>query len=168
MESSSKTTTTTVVVVVGSAELSPIELKGIVPEVSNLATTNRTQWLYVTDVVTSANHRRLGVGTKLMDAIETAATLQSNATRIYLHVCPENIGAMKFYFKRGFQKTTMCSEEIDADKLAAVAGARGQILLQKELITGDNADEQIQKRNSMNKQRTWGGYKGFAKMQTKT
>ena len=97
MESSSKTTTTTVVVVVGSAELSPIELKGIVPEVSNLATTNRTQWLYVTDVVTSTAHRRLGVGTKLMDAMERAAMLQFNATtRIYLHVHPENIGAMKF------------------------------------------------------------------------
>mmetsp|Transcript_8475 Transcript_8475/g.20385 ORF Transcript_8475/g.20385 Transcript_8475/m.20385 type:complete len:220 (-) Transcript_8475:1316-1975(-) len=160
-----KVQTTTVV---GSAELSPIELKGLTP-VSHL-TTNR-KWLYVTDVVTSTKHRRLGVGTKLMDAMERAATLQFNATRIYLHVRPENIGAMTFYFKRGFQKTTMCSEEVDATKLAEAAGARGQILLQKELITstGDNDDEQTHKRNSMNKQRARGGNKGFAKKkETKT
>ncbi|CAJ1965137.1 unnamed protein product [Cylindrotheca closterium] len=147
--------------VVGSAELSPIELKGLLP-VSHLATTRK--WLYVTDVVTSATHRRLGVGTKLMDAVERAAALQFNATRIYLHVRSENSGAMEFYFKRGYQKTSMCySKEVDEDKLAEAAGAREQILLQKELVAGDYDDEQMQKRNNIKKRSARGGNKGFAK-----
>lgn len=155
------------ITVVGSAELSPIELKGLTPA-SHLPTNRR--WLYVTDVVTSTTHRRLGIGTNLMDAMQIEATSQFNATRLYLHVHPENIGAMEFYVKRGFQKTTASSQEIDEAKLAEAAGARGQILLQKELIIGGNDDvEQIHRRNIRNKHRRRDCNKGFAKTkETKT
>ena len=145
--------------VVGSAELSPIELQGLVPA-SHLKANKK--WLYVTDVLTCTNHRRLGVGTALMDAMENAAVSQ-NGTRIYLHVHPENIGAIEFYIQRGYQ-TSCCPEEVIATKLAEAAGAIGQTLLRKELAVSEKnhiVDHQNQKRNGIHP-RTKGG-KGFGK-----
>jgi len=63
-------------IVVGTAELSPIEFEGTsVPVAHQQQTQTQTQTqkhvsLYVTDVVTSSKHRRMGIANQLMDALE--------------------------------------------------------------------------------------------------
>lgn len=148
--------------VVGSAELSPIEVRGLTPP--SLSETE-SKWLYVTDVVTSSSHRRLGVGTALMDAMEREAALQLNATRIYLHVCTDNTGAIEFYCKRGYLEAKTSDDQVDTEKLAEAAGAIGQMLLQKELILGEmqeNDPARQRKQVGFGKQKQ-GGKKGFGK-----
>lgn len=147
-------------IIVGSAELSPIELQGLMPGSHQIS--NR-KWLYVTDVVTSTNHRRLGVGAALMDAMESAAMLKFNATRIYLHVRPDNIGAMEFYLKRGYQKTPRHQENVNSTKLAEAAGAIGQTLLQKELVADSNFNDKQQDNRKLIKSLAIVGNKGFGK-----
>jgi GNAT superfamily N-acetyltransferase len=138
-------------VIVGSAELSPIELKGTLP--SSLATT-KISWLYVTDVVTSSDHRRLGVGTALMDAIEEHASKNMSCTRIYLHVCPGNGGALRFYATRGYSQVPN-NAELDTDRLAEAAGTQGQLLLFKELLSSRPSKQ------SHKKEKRGKGGKGF-------
>ena len=54
-------------VVVGAAELSSIELENcITNDISSANNVLTTHPLYITDVVTSSNHRRFGIGMKLM------------------------------------------------------------------------------------------------------
>lgn len=131
-------------IVVGSAELSPIELRGTM----DASTTANTPWLYVTDVVTSSNHRRLGVGNALMDAVEEHASQHMSCTRIYLHVCPDNEGAIRFYNKRGYSQVSN-NAELDAKSLAQAAGTEGQFLLFADLAL--RGSQKMRKRGSKSK-----------------
>ena len=73
--------------VVGSAELSSIELQNcIINSNSNDNKYEIAAPLYITDVVTSSNHRRFGIGTKLMTEIERCAFYELNTRIVFLHV----------------------------------------------------------------------------------
>eukprot|EP00980_Cylindrotheca_fusiformis_P010418 scaffold2315_cov113-Cylindrotheca_fusiformis.AAC.11 len=131
--------------VVGSAELSPIEISAAM--MSSSDETNFTS-LYVTDVVTSSNHRRMGVGSAIMDALECHAIEKSNCSRIYLHVSPSNNGALEFYKKRGYsQVTDDAGQLLDTAKLAEAAGTEGQLLLFKDLLSNELSQRRSKKRN---------------------
>lgn len=145
---------------VGAAELSLAEFEGAV-------STNRNCW-YVTDVVTSSKHRRMGIANQLMDCVERYAydhdhgktsdgTFTTNGNRnnattttLYLHVKPDNQAALQFYqsSKRGYAVPKFNElEGLDCEKLAENAGTKGQLLLCKTLTienlppTWNSADE---------------------------
>ena len=125
----------TMTVAVGAAELSPVEFEGTL--LLEEDDTSRVRW-YVTDVVTSSNHRRMGVANLLMDEMERYAFLRSETTSVtlYLHVKSGNDAAMAFYQnpKRGYAKPTRDElTGLNVDKLACNAGTEGQILLCKTL-----------------------------------
>lgn len=110
---------------VGAGELSPIELWGAV-----VSENENGSFLYVTDVVTVQTHRRAGVGTALMDAMEEHA-MQQGISELFLHVEKDNAQAIKFYEKRQFKVPS--SAALDVDCLAKNAGTEGQMLLSKKL-----------------------------------
>jgi len=86
--------------VVGAAELSPIELQNCIINSDN---NNETATpLYITDVVTSSNHRRFGIGTKLMTEVERCAVYELNSRVVFLHVEYDNVTARKFYERLGY------------------------------------------------------------------
>jgi GNAT superfamily N-acetyltransferase len=167
----------------GAAELSPIEFEGaiqqiqiqqLLPPVSEGTTTNdscgsnnsRKRW-YITDVVTSSKHRRMGIANALMDALErhayqqqqqhaqqrdrekegvaVAAAAAATTTTLYLHVKDGNDAAMAFYANpdRGYSPPTPCElVGLDTEKLAANAGTLGQTLLCKTLTDANVPPEQ--------------------------
>lgn len=95
-------------VVVGAAELSPIELQGCV-DISRSDTNDNDNdpnsinaAMYITDVVTSSKHRRLGIGLKLMHEVERVAWKEMGTRIVFLHVKYDNIGARKFYERLGY------------------------------------------------------------------
>lgn len=88
----------------GAAELSPMEFAGAVTAAVDPV------FLYVTDVVTSQHYRRRGVGNALMVAMEEEAARlcresQQEYACLFLHVFPDNDGAIQFYCnpKLGYQ-----------------------------------------------------------------
>ena len=100
--------------IVGAAELSPIEFEGTQPcrgEADPRPNDQNHVSLYVTDVVTSSKHRRMGIANRLMDALEHYAyeTFASgkgkesenendtSVVTLYLHVKPDNPSARSFY-----------------------------------------------------------------------
>lgn len=116
--------------IIGSAELSPIELRGA-------ATMPRPHGiLYVTDVITSRLHRRKGVAHALMAALENAAVVKGS-TKLLLHVDPTNGAALHFYQspKVGYSEAIPANvlASLDVDRLAENADTKGQILLFKSL-----------------------------------
>ena len=133
---------------VGAAELSPAEFEGALQE----SIQSRHRW-YVTDVVTSSHHRRMGIANKLMEYMEQYAydhskdsttttgdnrepTTSTTPTTLYLHVKPDNHAALQFYQspKRGYTVPTNDElEGLDCKKLAETAGTQGQLLLCKTL-----------------------------------
>jgi ribosomal protein S18 acetylase RimI-like enzyme len=139
---------------VGAAELSPIEFDGaitlqqsenddaVLPTIVQPPTR-----LYVSDVVTSSRHRRMGIANTLMDALELFALDKFGAdTMLYLHVKKENVAARKFYEnpKRGYAAPTSKQlEHIDIGRLEDNAGTAGQILMCKSLDCG-----QLEKKNT--------------------
>ncbi|KAL7465032.1 hypothetical protein ACHAXS_005360 [Conticribra weissflogii] len=90
---------------VGAAELSPIEMKGAIWESHSVNNVNTTKCaalpLYITDVVTSSEFRRCGIGSALMNAVEMAAW-DMGAPCVFLHVKHDNVRAMKFYQRLGY------------------------------------------------------------------
>ena len=135
--------------VVGSAELSPIEFNGCFDlgataaastttatttllassNNTNISTYNHNQYWYITDVVTARTHRRKGIASELMKALEchasevllsslasttpsasattttattTTTTTTNTSTVLLLHVEPDNEGALKFYQRLGY------------------------------------------------------------------
>lgn len=110
---------------VGAGELSPIELWGAV-----VSENENGSFLYVTDVVADQTHRRAGVGTALMDAMEEHA-MQQGISELFLHVEKDNAQAIKFYEKRQFKVPSGAA--LDVDCLAKNAGTEGQMLLSKTL-----------------------------------
>lgn len=95
-------------VVVGAAELSPIELQGCV-DISRSDTNDNDNdpnsinaAMYITDVVTSSKHRRLGIGLRLMHEVERIAWKEMGTRIVFLHVKYDNIGARKFYERLGY------------------------------------------------------------------
>lgn len=127
------TSTTSTYVPVGAAELSPIEFDGAIKSQQQ-----STRFLYVTDVVTSSRHRRMGIANTLMDALESFALETYGAdTILYLHVKEDNVAAQKFYEnpKRGYAApTTEHLRNIDVSRLEDNAGTAGQILMCKSLV----------------------------------
>lgn len=127
---------------VGAAELSPIEFDGaITPQLSHDKDTSTAQQptrLYVTDVVTSSKHRRIGIANKLMDSLESFALENFGTdTMLYLHVKKGNAAAQKFYQnpKRGYvAPTSEQLQNIDVRRLEDNAGTAGQILMCKSLL----------------------------------
>ena len=98
-------------VVVGAAELSPIELQGCVDISCTDTNDNDNEHydpnsinaaMYITDVVTSSKHRRLGIGLKLMHEVERVAWKEMGTRIVFLHVKYDNIGARKFYERLGY------------------------------------------------------------------
>ena len=98
--------------VVGAAELSPIELQGCV-DISCTDTNDNDNdhyydpnsinaAMYITDVVTSSKHRRLGIGLRLMHVVERIAWKEMGTRIVFLHVKYDNIGARKFYERLGY------------------------------------------------------------------
>mmetsp|Transcript_6814 Transcript_6814/g.14294 ORF Transcript_6814/g.14294 Transcript_6814/m.14294 type:complete len:285 (-) Transcript_6814:4-858(-) len=122
-------------IAVGAAELSPIEFNGA--ETGKYITGDASSpKLYVTDVVTSSKHRRMGIANSLMDAVELCACdmCNDNDILLYLHVKRDNEPALNFYSnpKRGYAVPR--SEQlkgIDVNQLEKNAGTAGQILLHK-------------------------------------
>ena len=87
--------------VVGAAELSSIELQNCINSGSNNDVEIATP-LYITDVVTSSNHRRFGIGTKLMTEVERVALYEMNSRIVLLHVEYDNVPARQFYERLGY------------------------------------------------------------------
>jgi len=90
--------------VVGAAELSSIELQNCIIN-SNSSDNNDIDIaapLYITDVVTSSNHRRFGIGTKLMAEVERVALYELNSRIVLLHVEYDNVAARMFYEQLGY------------------------------------------------------------------
>lgn len=122
-------TTTTVV---GAAELSPVELKGVFTIAGKNAALfgnvnaiiSEAMPLYVTDVVTSSAHRRLGIGSKLMDAAEKTAREMGSRFQ-FLHVEHDNIGARTFYERLGYVTVDI---EMVQGEAAATTNGNGIIL----------------------------------------
>lgn len=90
-------------VVVGAAEVSPIELEGVLQHQrrnhethqqneNKIEKKDERMMLYVTDVVTDRNHRRLGVAYSLMMAMEEHARVRGCHT-LLLHVVVDDTAA---------------------------------------------------------------------------
>jgi ribosomal protein S18 acetylase RimI-like enzyme len=147
----------------GCGEASPIEMREAAVVVENNVETTRSTRdvdgtattttqvvvdLYVTDVVTAAQHRRKGIARALMTALE------QYADRLWLHITAENVSARLFYESLGYReykndnrnddentdpnnRATLIpggchnSMMIDAEKLAEASGPIGQTLLWK-------------------------------------
>jgi GNAT superfamily N-acetyltransferase len=92
--------------VVGAAELSPIETRDCILY-NNLQEVelNASIAMYATDVVTSSSHRRLGIGSKLMTALEDYAW-NLGCRFILLHVEYNNALAIEFYHRLGYVNVT--------------------------------------------------------------
>jgi len=122
---------------VGAAELSKVEFEGTLQSAPDEKFEDSKTRLYVTDVVTCSQHRRKGIASALMDALESRAfEIHGSNTLLFLHVKPENT-ALHFYTSdnRGY---FVPREEhltgINWDRLEENAGTDGkQILLCKEL-----------------------------------
>lgn len=118
---------------VGTVELSPIELQGATNAIQAAG-----DFLYVTDVLTSRDHRRMGVGMALMEATERHA-VELGATQLFLHVKQDNVAARKFYERRElgyslyYAAAADAKDPVNVDRLAENAGAKGQLLLTKML-----------------------------------
>ena len=127
---------------VGSAELSPIEFDGAITrqlsQDKDTITAQQPTRLYVTDVVTSSKHRRMGIANTLMDALETFALEKFGTdTMLYLHVKKDNAAAQKFYQnpkRRYVAPTSEQLQNIDVRRLEDNAGTAGQILMCKSLL----------------------------------
>lgn len=113
---------------VGAAELSSVELEGVISKDTSI--------LYVTDVVTSQDHRRQGIAQALMVALEEEARKRGTQC-LLLHVKPDNHGALAFYqSKLEYQEPTeTLLEQLDLnlERLTENTATLGQILLCKEL-----------------------------------
>lgn len=118
---------------VGTAELSPIEFQGALLQPTT-TTRGPDEFLYVTDVLTSKDHRRMGIGMALMEAMENYA-VKLGATELFLHVKQDNIAARKFYEMQemGYSPYDDADSAVDLDRLAENAGTAGQVLLTKVL-----------------------------------
>lgn len=112
-------------IIVGAAELSQIEFQGaIISENENspveAAASSASELIikpmYITDVVTSSSHRRLGIGSKLMYNIErTASSLGSQC--VFLHVDYDNIGAREFYKRLGYEDVVFIDDLAEGRRL---------------------------------------------------
>eukprot|EP00563_Minutocellus_polymorphus_P017802 CAMPEP_0197723130 /NCGR_PEP_ID=MMETSP1434-20131217/5557_1 /TAXON_ID=265543 /ORGANISM="Minutocellus polymorphus, Strain CCMP3303" /LENGTH=314 /DNA_ID=CAMNT_0043308351 /DNA_START=19 /DNA_END=963 /DNA_ORIENTATION=- len=123
---------------VGAAELSPIEFDGaIIQQSGGKDAAQLPTRLYVSDVVTSSLHRRMGIASTLMDVLESSAFEKfGTGTMLYLHVKEDNLAAQKFYKKprRGYgAPTSEQLQHIDVCRLEENASTAGQILLCKSL-----------------------------------
>ena len=113
------------VVTIGAAELSPIELQGVFrthDEKGNANNNTATKSLYITDVVTSSSHRRLGIGSKLMTALERKAW-EMESRCVFLHVAHDNVGARRFYERLGYDNVCDCEDNnVDTEVEGREAG----------------------------------------------
>ena len=148
---------------VGAAELSPIEFDGAITrqlsQDKDTSTAQQPTRLYVTDVVTSSKHRRMGIANTLMDALESFALEKFGTdTMLYLHVKNDNAAAQKFYQnpKRGYvAPTSEQLQNIDVRRLEDNAGTAGQILMCKSLL--DCSLPVQQEKNDKDNVRGFGG-----------
>ena len=120
--------------VVGAAEISPIEFNGAIHEGDS-----SPQMLYVTDVVTSAKRRRMGIASSLMDAVEVCACDMCDDGKdvlLFLHVKQDNDAAQSFYSNPKIGYNVPTSEQmrgVSINQLEKNAGTAGQILLCKTI-----------------------------------
>lgn len=90
--------------IVGAAELSPIETRGCIRFNNNThlkSVSNTSIAMYATDIVTSSSHRRLGIGSKLMNELEDEAW-RLGCRFVFLHVEYDNAVAIGFYHRLGY------------------------------------------------------------------
>ena len=146
---------------VGAAELSQAELEGALIEKMNA-------W-YITDVVTAREHRRKGIASALLDALERHAVVESSNhdkqaaaadTTLYLHVKQENDAANAFYKSRGYAPPTDDQlKRLNADMLATNAGTEGQVLLSK-IVTSEALKKSLANSGSSTASNSSGGFGG--------
>jgi ribosomal protein S18 acetylase RimI-like enzyme len=124
---------------VGAAELSSVELEGVVDRLKDTGTSILI--LYVTDVVTSQAHRRQGIAKALMVALEEDAGRRGTQC-LLLHVKRSNHGALAFYQSTlGYREPTDTMLEqlyLNLDRLTENTATQGQILLCKELSSSSS------------------------------
>lgn len=87
--------------IVGAAELSPIETRGCIRSNNDAhlkSAFNTPIAMYATDIVTSSSHRRLGIGSKLMNELEDEAW-RLGCRFVFLHVEYDNAVAIGFYHR---------------------------------------------------------------------
>jgi ribosomal protein S18 acetylase RimI-like enzyme len=90
--------------IVGAAELSPIETRGCIRfnnDTHLKSVSNTPIAMYATDIVTSSSHRRLGIGSKLMNELEDEAW-RMGCRFVFLHVEYDNAVAIGFYHRLGY------------------------------------------------------------------
>ena len=152
---------------VGAAELSPIEFDGAITRTQHsrdkdTSTAQQPTRLYVTDVVTSSKHRRMGIANTLMDALESFALEKFGTnTMLCLHVKEDNVAAQKFYQnpKRGYAVPTPEQlQNIDVSRLEDNAGTAGQMLMCKSLL-----DCSLPVQQSMDDKNNMRGFGGSSK-----
>ena len=152
---------------VGAAELSPIEFDGAITRTQqsrdkDTSTAQQPTRLYVTDVVTSSKHRRMGIANTLMDALESFALEKFGTnTMLCLHVKEDNVAAQKFYQnpKRGYAVPTPEQlQNIDVRRLEDNAGTAGQMLMCKSLL-----DCSLPVQQSMDDKNNMRGFGGTSK-----
>jgi ribosomal protein S18 acetylase RimI-like enzyme len=146
--------------VVGAAELSPMEARGALLDNNP---DNGSIW-YVTDVVTKVEFRRQGIALQMLEAVELEAQQQEGATHLVLHVAPDNLGALEFYQRLGYEAPPLGLLEIlDTEKLAENAGTKGQILLTKAVTIQSS----VPRSSNKGKQKQKGFSGAHAKADTK-
>jgi len=102
------------------------ELEGAVKD----STTSNSGYWYITDVVMTREHRRKGIASTLLAALERHAVIEStkDTATLYLRVESENEAAKAFYESQGFTAPTNEQlEGLDAEKLSINAGTQGQV-----------------------------------------
>jgi len=137
-------------VVVGAAELSSIELQNCIINSSDNDADIATP-LYITDVVTSSNHRRFGIGTKLMAEVERVALYESNTRIVFLHVEYDNIAARSFYERLGYVAVSVGDREgcnggdAEEDRVSIFLAEPPQpsVVIEVEDVTTDNRHHDI-------------------------
>ncbi|KAL3797139.1 hypothetical protein HJC23_000477 [Cyclotella cryptica] len=109
--------------VVGAAELSPIEIRNCIQICGAQDIECAPMAMYATDVVTSRSHRRLGIGSKLMSALDdTARSL--NCRFLFLHVKHDNVAAVNFYHGLGYLEVTSNNTAGDVEGLMSFSITR--------------------------------------------
>ena len=125
--------------VVGAAELSSIELQNCIINSSNNNDIEIATPLYITDVVTSSNHRRFGIGTKLMTEVERVALYDLNSRIVFLHVEHDNVAAQKFYERLGYVAVSIGGDDcMEGDTKKVVSISLNEPLLQPTAVTYDD------------------------------
>jgi GNAT superfamily N-acetyltransferase len=77
------------------------ELAGMCQAQTYVSTSAGSRVAYIEDMVIHSRFRRLGLGARLLEAVEDCCR-RLGCFRLMLHTLPDNAPAMKFYIKNGW------------------------------------------------------------------